>query len=549
MLTYWILFIILFGVVVFIHELGHFTVAKLSGVFVERFALGFGPALIKKKWGDTEYAICILPLGGYVKMRGEDPEEAAASTTVDPRSFAQKPPRVRIAIASMGPIANLLLPVIIFSALFFTGMPTLVSQVGWIAPNSPAEKGGLMPGDLVKTINGNPIWRWSDMEEFFQKNAGVPVALKVQRAEHDVELTVTPRSETDNNVFGEEVAVGKIGVAPNSYRPAIGIINSSGPAYAAGLRIGDVISKINGVKVGYWWQLENILAASKAPYLFEIERFSSPLSTMKSEKLSITVQTAGTLSTLGIEDGELYIREVRAGSVADQKGIKPGDKLSAIDGVRLDNWNTFQHLIRKNVGDKIDLSILRGAKTIHVQFVPEEVVDRNTLTQEREKRRQFGVISAAIPGDLNQRDERYRNPFMAVYHGVKTSAEMTSLTFAGLFRLVTGKLSVKRSLGGPISIFYLAGGSYETGGWASFFRMMALLSITLGVVNFLPIPILDGGHLLFFVIEAIRGVPVSLRIRDVAQQVGMFFIIGLMLLTFYVDIERYFLDRIRSLFN
>jgi len=126
---------------------------------------------------------------------------------------------------------------------------------------------------------------------------------------------------------------------------------------------------------------------------------------------------------------------------------------------------------------------------------------------------------------------------------------MTWLTIKGLGKLFSGQLPVKKALGGPISIFYLAGGSYESGGWLAFFRMMALLSITLGVINLLPIPPLDGGHIFFYSIELLKGSPLNVRARDLIQQVGMVLIIGLMILTFYVDIERYFLDRIKALFN
>src|SRR6266446_9115817 len=145
-MMYWILFAILFGAVVFVHELGHFLVAKFSGVRVERFALGFGPPILRKRWGETEYAICLLPLGGYVKMQGEDPSDEKAS---DPRSFAAVGPVTRIAIAGMGPFSNLLLPVILFTGIFMVGMPTLTSHIGSVLPGSPAEQAGIRPGDTI----------------------------------------------------------------------------------------------------------------------------------------------------------------------------------------------------------------------------------------------------------------------------------------------------------------------------------------------------------------------------------------------------------------
>jgi regulator of sigma E protease len=549
MITYWILFIILFGAVVFIHELGHFTVAKLSGVFVERFALGFGPALLKKKWGETEYAICAFPLGGYVKMRGEEIEEGVEATN-DPRSFALKSPRIRIAIAMMGPTSNLILPVVLFTGLFVAGMPTLTSRIGYVAPASPADQAGLKPGDKVTSINGTQVTKWTDLEETIRKFPNRVANLTIDRQGKTETLSVTPKAEVDSDIFGKEVSVGKIGVSPNSYKAAVGITNPNGAAAHARLKTGDVVTHVNGKSVHYFWEFAEAFTASNAPRTLKIERRSGPVEKETVETKEVVLPTPlKSLADAGIENGELYVREVKPDSVAAEKGIHSGDRLVAVNGVALDSWTSFQTKIRQNSGEKITLTLQREGKAIHVELVPKDISDINSVTRQKETRKQLGVVSVAVPGDLDQMTERYLNPFTALAHGFATTVEMTALTIKGLGKLVTGELALKKSLGGPISIFYLAGGSYETGGWTAFIRMMALLSITLGVINLLPIPVLDGGHILFFVIEAIKGSPVSLKVRELAHQAGFVFIIGLMLLTFYVDIERYFLDKIKALFN
>jgi regulator of sigma E protease len=399
-------------------------------------------------------------------------------------------------------------------------------------------------------VNDQSIWRWQDLEDTLKKNAGRPEQLEIVRQNQTSHLTVTPRSETDKNDLGDEVPVGKIGISPNPFQPVIGISSNRSKAYLAGLRTGDVIRKIGNNSIDYWWQLSEAISKVKAPTSIEIERYAPPISNLKSSKMTLTLTTPfHSLQDLGIEEGELYIREVKEGSVASKHGILPGDRLFSINQEVLQGWISFQDKIRANTGEKLSLTLIRDGQKKTIDFVPEEITDRNTLTQESEKRRQFGVLSASLPSAPLQQNEVYRNPIKAVYHGTVHSLQMTWLTLKGLGKLFTGKLPVKKALGGPISIFYLAGGSYESGGWFAFFRMMALLSITLGVINLLPIPPLDGGHIFFYSIEMIKGSPLNVRARDFIQQVGMVLIIGLMILTFYVDIERYFLDRIKALLN
>ncbi len=548
MLTYWLLFILLFGVVVFIHELGHFLIAKASGVYCERFAIGFGPTLLKKKWGETEYAICAFPLGGYVKMRGEDPNDKDSAN--DPRSFLTAKLSHRIGIASMGPIANLLLPIVVFSIIFLVGFPTITSKIGWVIPGSPAEKSGLRAGDIITKIDGKEVWKWSEVEKTIREQAGKAILLSVHRRGETVDLSVVPDAEMITNMFGEEEEAGKIGISPQSLRPVLGISDTQSAMAQAGFKTGDVVLKINDEPVNYWWEVEEAFRQNTPKLTLQVERYTDVLKDRDSNKHTFSIPTQNkTLEELGATSGELFIRQVQPESVAKEIGLQANDLLFSINDEKLDSWSTFQNRIQNNRGEKIKLGVKRNGKLIHLDFVPEEVESKNMVTKAKETKRQLGVLSTAIPGEVDQKSERYLNPIFALGHGIKMTGEMIGLTVAGLYRLFTGKLSVKRSLGGPISIFYLAGGSYETGGWISFFRMMALLSITLGIINLLPIPVLDGGHIFFFLIEAIKGSPVDMKIREMAQQVGLLIIILLMALTFYVDIERYFFDRIRSLFN
>lgn len=536
--------IILFGILIFIHEWGHFLVAKGSGVFVERFALGFGPAILKKQWGETEYAVCLLPLGGYVKMRGEEMEEKDLAEP-DPRSFAFQPVWKRIAIVAMGPISNLILPVILFTVLFWIGTPVPTSQIGAVIPGYPADRAGLRAGDKILSVENKPVATWHELMEALRDRAGLSTSLEVVRADREFIKELIPVAEDEPNIYGEIRSVGKIGVDLQPYRPAIGVPDPTSVAARAGLRTGDTIVSVNGKTTAYWWQLEEEFASAKGPKTLEVARFLKE--TAPPERLKLSIDTRS-LKKSGIEEGELFIREVQPKSIAEEKGLKAGDKLLALNKVPLTSWHAFRNKIQKNRGEEIGVEVLRNQKPLSIQLVPPEVEHKDELTKESRKTRQLGVVSCAMPGDPAIRIERTPNPVAAFGRGFRETAEVAHTTIIGLGKLISGRLGL-RSLGGPIAIFYLAGSSYRVGGWISYFRIMAILSITLAILNFLPIPVLDGGHLLFFLIEAVKGSPVKVKVRHAAQQVGLMIIIGLMALAFYVDINRYVMDPIRALFN
>jgi len=535
--------IVLFGILVFIHELGHFLVAKLSGVFVERFALGFGPALLRKKWGETEYAICALPLGGYVKMRGEEMEGDEKVT--DPRSFASKSVWTRFAIVFMGPLSNLILPVVVFWILFWVGTPVESAKIGSVIPGYPAQEAGLLAGDRILEIQGRPVKTWKEMTASIQARANQPTNMKYLRDGKENSLTIVPIADTVPNVYGENQTAGRIGVDLQPYRPVAGISYLKSLAAKAGLRTGDVIASVNGVSVSYWWQLAKEFSKSGLKTL-EIERMAGE----KAEKITIKLPRAGraTLAAYGIENGDLFIREVKEDSIAFQKGLRSGDKIVSLNKEKISNWYKFRKIILGNKGDQILLGILRNEKPLTLELIPREVTQKDELTKTKRKVRQLGVVSYAVPAEVASHIEKYPNPFKALQRGLRETVDISKITIGGLGRLVTGRLPLN-SLGGPIQIFYLAGKLYKIGGLVAYLRLMAVLSITLAIINFLPIPVLDGGHLFFFIIEAIKGSPVRMKIRHFANQVGLVIILGIMLLAIYVDINRFLVDPIKSLFN
>jgi regulator of sigma E protease len=206
--------ILLFGFLIFIHELGHFIFAKMSGVKVLKFSLGFGPKVIGKKIGDTEYLISAVPLGGYVKMLGEEPEDVVENSEKE-RSYKNQPVLKRVSIVFAGPIFNLLTAVVIFFFIFMIGVPTLLPVVGEIMPDTPALKAGLSKGDRIMTIDGKPIRHWGEMTDIIYGSANKAINLKVQRGSEIVNISITPESKKIKDIFGEEKEIGLIGVKPS----------------------------------------------------------------------------------------------------------------------------------------------------------------------------------------------------------------------------------------------------------------------------------------------------------------------------------------------
>ncbi|HPS93571.1 MAG TPA: RIP metalloprotease RseP [Deltaproteobacteria bacterium] len=208
-------FVILLGILIFFHELGHFIVAKTSGVGVLKFSLGFGPAILKKRIGETEYQIAALPLGGYVKMLGEDADDRDQVTHIDPqRAFNRKPLPVKAAIVFAGPLFNFLLAVLIYILIAWTGVPTFLPMVGAVQKASPADKAGLISGDRIVTIAGTPVESWDDVSLNLQGlGAGKTVAIEISRDSRVFLLHVTPVLTKDKNLFGEQITRPMIGIS------------------------------------------------------------------------------------------------------------------------------------------------------------------------------------------------------------------------------------------------------------------------------------------------------------------------------------------------
>lgn len=344
--------IILLGILIFVHELGHFLVAKLSGVGVLKFSLGFGPKLFGKKMGETEYLLSAVPLGGYVKLLGESGDENLPAED-QARSFLNQSVYKRMGIVLAGPVFNFLFAFLIFVLVYSVGVPVMTARVGEVMENSAASAAGIRSGDLIIAIDGTEISRWSQISDTIQERGGRTITITVERDGRVLDIPVKPERVKGETIFGEEVDAYRIGIGASE---------------------------------------------------------------------------------------ETFIEKI--------------------------------------------------------------------------------------------------NPLRALGAGLEQTWSWTKLVCLGIVKMIEGVVS-PRELGGPILIAQMAGTQAKQG-ILPFIYFMAVLSINLGVLNLLPIPVLDGGHLLFYVIEAVTGREVNMKWREVAQQIGFFIIIMLMLLVFYNDIMRIF---------
>jgi len=423
---------------IFVHELGHFLVARKCGVVVEKFSLGFGPKIFGYKSGGTEYLLSAIPLGGYVKMKGEDYETDSLKLE---GSFAGASVQRRLAIAFAGPLFNILFAIAIYWVVYLSGVQTLGLVTGTIRPESPALTAGLQMGDKIVKIDGNPVKFWDQLQKIVHASPGKSLDFQVERGASLLNFAITPISEETTDLFGDKKTVGLIGITP---------------------------------------LVRNIT----------------------------------------------YVKE---GSAADKAGLKAGDQLLAVDGKPIFGWADLKPAAVDQPGKQLNFRVLREGQEIIVSVTPEpkEVEDAQG------KKVKIGVIGIGMSGEMVE--ESY-GVFGAIGRSLQETGRLIYLISVSIKKMVMGSIP-SDSIGGPILIFQIYGEQAEQG-FNELIRLTALLSINLGLLNLLPIPVLDGGHMLFFLIEIVKGKPLSEKSRERAQQVGIFMLLSLMVFAFYNDIMR-----------
>jgi regulator of sigma E protease len=558
--------VLLLGGLIFVHELGHFLVAKALGVKVLRFSIGFGPRLFGFRKGETDYWLSLLPLGGYVKMAGEmgeDPENVAPEDRG--RGFLEQSPWRRLAISFAGPAANLVFPVIIYFALALGQNGNLEPGpfIGTVAPGSPAAVAGLRPGDRILSVTApgeeaRPIRYFTDLRTLVSPHPEVPLVFRVERDGKEVApLTITPASDEDRNPI-ETVRRGVIGVTP-AYAPAV--IAPVRPGAAGPLEPFDLVIAAGGKPVRHLGELERAVeAAGCAPLDLEVIRElpldlpAATLADFRSMKLAAVPTCNGGAPAFLPADPTVstFVAAVEPGSPADRAGMRRGDAIAAVNGKRVESFRDINALSAEflprpsalardaNGEPHVEVSLaLHDGRTVTVVAAKQRFVDE--LTKEERQRWVLGFH----PDRRNVVETRAllveEVPLRRDLREIATLSwrqlsEVVRLTVLGIAKIVTGHISFK-TVGGPIMLFSIASEAAEEG-LSTFLFQMALISVNLGLMNLLPIPVLDGGNIAQSLLEAVTRRPLSARARAVANGVGLALLLTLMLFVFKNDIVR-----------
>ncbi len=550
--------IILLGLLIFVHELGHFLVAKYFKVRVEVFSLGFGKKLLSFRRGDTEYCIAAIPLGGYVKMFGDDP--SAEISEVDRQgSFLHKPVGQRIAVVLAGPLMNLLFAFILYSAIAMMGEKAIFPGLGDIDSKSMAAAAGFQSGDTVLEIvkaDGKVVMplTWTEFEKPIQDSPEQKLSFKVQRASGEVAiLEATPKFVPNPFILGWKREVGGIdGLSFISRASSIAVISSESAAAKAGLKTGDTITKIGDTPIRRWRELLSSAEtfANQAELKVTVQRgllesFLDEDFQPQTLEFSVAVPVAAkgktgleALRAIGFDDSEMYLASVEKGSPAEKAGLKPGDLLQSISDTQVTTFEQVIATIRTFNGEKpLKFEVLRDLKPVTIEVVPNVKKRMNNMGQE-ESRFEVGIRPMLIDDAPQTVEKVAGGVIQAMERGAIRSAEMSGAVVMGFVRLFQGEVSSK-NIGGFLSIGQMAKRSWGMG-MTEFFLAMAVISINLFVLNLLPVPVLDGGHLVFYTIEAVRGAPLSMQKMEIAQRVGAALLVGLMVFALFNDVSRIF---------
>jgi regulator of sigma E protease len=447
-------FLVVLTVLVFVHELGHYLVARWSGVRIETFSIGFGPELFG--WYDrrgTRWRFSALPVGGYVKMFGDAdpsslPGEELQTMTAEERavSFHHKPLAARAAVIAAGPGANFIFTIAVLTVLFATyGQPTTPPIVGAVPPDSAAAAAGLQAGDTILSVDGQKVRRFEEIQEVLEVNTGTPVPLLVRRNGAELNLTATPKVETTTDRSG---------------------------------------NKMTSVSLDF-------------------DRFTPP-----------------------------EVGQVMGGSAAAVAGLQPGDVFQSVDGTPVSRFEDLQRLVQQDIDSTpLSVTLKRGDETKTLSITPKlsERVDANG------EKHSIGLLGVSPRPVYVQ-----RSVGGAVVAASQETWSMGTTILKAIGQMIGGTRNTDE-IGGPLRIVQMSGQVVQGTGLLGLIVFMASLSVNLGLINLFPIPVLDGGHLLFYAAEALRGRPLGQRAQEFGFRVGLAIVLTLMVFATWNDLAQFHL--------
>jgi regulator of sigma E protease len=558
-------FIVLVSSLIFVHEMGHFLLAKAFGVKVLTFSLGFGPKILRFSGRETEYCISLLPLGGYVKML-----EESKSDLVMPedrrRTFESLAVYKRVLIVLAGPMMNLVFPVLLYFSVFLTEGPFAPPTVGVVLPEHPAS-GVLRPGDRIMAVGGVEVGTFDEVKRIVERSPGETLQFKVFRDNAHVDLEVVAQERRRNLELDIIERYGAIGIQPNAPAAVVGVVSGDSPAYRAGLRTFDVVTYIAGRPIRRYMDLERELSNNRGvtvPVTYQRPHRVpgalgglSEMAVYEAGVVSLTPNVKGETFTeiTGMELADRYVATVPKGSYLYQAGVRPGDRIVALDGQSLPAWSTFvdrlsaapdvQHRL-DFVSSRDDVKRSGNFRVRREDFVSDtgQKFSRYilpcgswaNLAERGESNCDAAAVRQWFPLSLEERVGHPSPIRYALVKAVDRTLTATRSIATAFVRLAQGRLSLEE-ISGPIAIYEIAGQERRKG-TEYFIWIMAMISINLGLLNLLPIPVLDGGHFLFFIVEGVMRRPLPMRAREIAHILGMAVLLFLMGVAFKNDIQQ-----------
>lgn len=559
------------GGLVIVHEAGHYVVARLFKIGTPVFSIGMGPRVFGFHFWETDFRISLLPIGGYVRMAGADAfgeEDADADWRKPEEDFMRRPVWQRLLVMLAGPAANLVLPFILFTSAYMFGQPMPDAVVGRVVPGSAADEAGLMVSDEVVAVAEQPVRNW---REFHRALRGMSsdadtATVTVRRAGSEVELSLSLASVPERDFFLAE----SMGVAHNALSARVGVSDAASPAWKAGLRTGDLVEEVDGTAVRTFTELQAALTPG-SPHTVKAQHFvvdgdnrrvAEPTEFRLEPDPSWAPDPTEVLpDPWGLIPIEVFVSSVVEDppSAALAAGVKEGDRLVSIDGSMVRSWDDVVELVKASAdevtieqaevqsggcrldeapilyGRPLRLEVARDGARKVLEFRPQ--IQRMVRRTEVLYRPIMGVRPYSVSTVPGAREPTYYGVGSAFALAVEDSVNTVRDIGSSLGGLLQGRLKAKETLGGPVEIFRTAGVAAQRG-LHYYIGVMGMISFSLGILNLLPVPVLDGGQILFYTIEGIRGRPLPLALRERVQMIGVLFLGALMVVVLVNDIGR-----------